>query len=161
EVGIGELILAAALAVTLFLVFAGILTGRARIVSRAQIVPVLLLAVFALPVFLSVIVGVIQGVPLAPAARSALPYAAFLPAALVGLLIGPVPRIGIITVPLLVAGGVHAAYLVGLFLLRVPEPSDLRSVFLARITLLDARTTLPLVLGAATLALAGIVRTRR
>jgi O-antigen ligase len=93
--------------------------------------------------------------------RSALPYAAFLPVALLGLLIGPLPRLSVITGPLLLAGGVHAAYLFGLFLLRVPEPTSVRSVFLARITFLDPRTTLPLILGAAMLALGGITRSRR
>jgi O-antigen ligase/polysaccharide polymerase Wzy-like membrane protein len=160
-IGVWELILAASLGVTIFLIVAGMLTGHSRVARPAQIVPLFLVAALALPVLVSVIMGVIQGVPLAAAVRSALPYAAFLPVALLGLLVGPAPRLGLITGPLLLAGGVHAAYLVGLFLLRVPEPTNLRSVFLARITFLDARTTLPLILGASMLALGGITRSRR
>ncbi len=159
-VGIWELILAAALGFTIFLLVAGAFTGQVRVTSRAQIVPLVLVAALAFPVLISVIVGLLQGVPVDAATRSALPYAAFLPVALLGLLVGPAPRLGVITGPLLVAGGVHASYLFGLFLLRVPEPTNLRSVFLARITFLDARTTLPLVLGAAMLALGGLTRAR-
>lgn len=160
-VGIWELILAAALGVTIVLIVVGVLSGRARITRRAQVIPVFLVAALALPVLVSVIVGAIQGIPLVAVLRSALPYAAFLPVALLGLLIGPQPRLSVITGPLLLAGGIHAAYLFGLFLLRVPKPTDLRSVFLARITFLDPRTTLPLILGAAMLALGGLTRARR
>ena len=160
-IGVWELILAATLGATILLILAGVLTGHLRVIQPSQVVPLFLVAALALPVLVSVIMGVIQGVPFAAALRSALPYAAFLPVALLGLLVGPAPRLGIITGPLLLAGGVHAAYLFGLFLLRVPEPTDLRSVFLARITFLDARTTLPLMLGAAMLSLGGISRSRR
>src|SRR6185369_17202237 len=96
-VGIWELILAAALGVTLLLIVVGVLTGRARITRRAQVTPVFLVAALALPVLVSVVVGLVQGVPLAAVVRSALPYAAFLPVALLGLLIGPLPRLSVIT----------------------------------------------------------------
>ena len=161
EVGPWELVLAGALTLTVLIVASGMLIGRARIVHREQLVALLVIPALGLPVVLSVIVGVLRGIPFDAAVRSALPYAAFLPVALLGLVVGRERRLGAVTGPLIVVGVAQAVYLVGLYLLRVPDPTDTRTVFLARITLLDPRTTLPLLFGAALLPMAAVAAARR
>jgi hypothetical protein len=161
EVGTWELVLAAALALTVVIVAAGILTGRARVLHREQLVALLVIPLLGLPVVLSVIVGVLRGIPFDAALRSALPYTAFLPVALLGLVVGGRARLAVVTGPLVVVGVAHAAYLLGLFLVRVPDPTDTRTVFLARITLIEPRTTLPLLFGAALLPMAAVATARR
>jgi hypothetical protein len=155
-VGTGELMLAAGLALTVILLLVGLVTGQVRIVSREQLVPLLIVPAFGIPVVVSVIVGVLRGIPFDAAVRSALPYAAFLPVALLGLLVGRERRVGVISGPLILIGLAHAAYLLILFLFRVPDPTDTRTVWMARITLLDPRTTLPLLFGAALLPTAAV-----
>ena len=155
--GMWEMVLAAGLLVTVGLVVAGILAGRARIVDREQLGPLLALVAFALPIVLSMMVGGLRGLPLAASVRSALPYVAFLPVALLGLLVGRQARVAVVTGPLLAVGVGHAVYVLGLFVLKVSDPTDTRTVLLARITLLDPRTTLPLLFGAALLPMAAAV----
>jgi hypothetical protein len=159
-VGIWEIVLAAALGFTLLLLAVGIVVGRARISSREQLVPLLLLPAFGAPVIISVVMAVLRGIPTDLAARSAIPYVAFLPVALLGLLTGRDRRPAVVTAPLLIAGIGQSLYLLGLFLLRVPDPTDTRTVWLARITLLDPRTTLPLLLAAALLPMAAFAASR-
>lgn len=158
--GMWEMVLAAGLLVTVGIVVAGILAGRARIVDREQLGPLLALVAFALPMVLSMMVGGLRGLPLAASVRSALPYVAFLPVALLGLLVGRQARVAVVTGPLLAVGVGHAAYVLGLFVLKVSDPTDTRTVLLARITLLDPRTTLPLLFGAALLPMAAAVASR-
>lgn len=160
-VGTWELVLAGGLALTALIVTTGILTGRARIVHREQLVALLAIPALGFPVVLSVIVGVLRGIPFDAAVRSALPYAAFLPVALLGLVVGRERRVAVVTGPLVIVGVAQAAYLLGLFLLRVPDPTDTRTVLFARITLLDPRTTLPLLFGAALLPMAAVAAARR
>lgn len=161
EVGVWELVLAAGLGLTLLIAATGVLTGRARIVHREQLVALLVIPALGFPVVVSVIVGVLRGITFDAALRSALPYAAFLPVALLGLVVGRERRLSVVTGPLIVVGVAQAAYLLGLFLLRVPDPTDTRTVLLARITLLDPRTTLPLLFGAAIIPMAAVAAARR
>ena len=161
EVGVWELVLAGGLALTVVILVAGVVIGRARIVRREQLVPLLVIPALGLPVVISMIVGVLRGIPFDAALRSTLPYAAFLPVGLLGLAIGPKARVWAVTGPLTLIGAAHAAYLLGLFLLRTPDPTDTRTVFLARITLLEPRTTLPLLFAAALLPMAAVAATRR
>ena len=132
EVGTWELVLAGGLVLTVLIVAAGVLAGRARIVHREQLVPLLVIPALGFPTVLSVIVAVLRGIPFEAVVRSALPYAAFLPVALLGLLVGREKRVAVVTGPLIVVGVAHAAYLLGLFLLRVPDPTDTRTVLFAR-----------------------------
>ncbi len=160
-IGPWELVLAGGLLCAIVLLALGIASGRARILAREQHAALLLLPAFGLPVIVSVGVAMLRDIPLDAAARSVLPYAAFLPVALLGLLSGPRSDLRVVTGPLLVAGVGQAGYLIGLFLLRVPDPTDVRSVWIARITLLDPRTTLPLLLAAAILPMAAVAAARR
>jgi len=159
-VGPWEIVLAGALGFTVLLIVTGVVVGRVRIVSREQLVPLLLLPAFGAPVVISIVMAVLRGIPTDLAARSAIPYLAFLPVALLGLLVGRERRPMVVTAPLLIAGLGQSAYLLGLFLLRVPDPTDTRTVWLARITLLDPRTTLPLLLAAALLPMAAFAASK-
>jgi len=159
-VGTWEIVLAAGLGFSVLLLGIGIVVGRARVVSREQLVALLLLPAFGVPVIVSIVMAGLRGVPTDLAARSAIPYLAFLPVALLGLLVGPERRLIVVTAPLLIAGLGQSFYLIALFLLRVPNPTDLRTVWLARITLLDPRTTLPLLLAAALLPMAAVAAAR-
>ncbi len=161
SVGAWELVLAGALAFAVILAGLGIISGRARLTSRDQLLPLLLLPGLALPVVGSVVMAAARGIPFDAAVRSALPYLAFLPVALLGLLVGPGRRPELVTGPLLFAGVAQSVYVIGLYVFSVADPTDTRAVWLSRITLLDPRTTLPLVLAGAVLPMSAIAAASR
>lgn len=149
-----ELVLAGGLVLLVILLAAGAWAGMLQLDRREQLLPLLLLPAFGLPVVISAVVGALHGVPGAAILRAALPYVAFLPAILVGLLAGDRARPSLVTTPLVLAGAAQSVYLLWLFLARVPDPSDVGSVWIWRTTLIDPRTTLPLLLAAAAIPLA-------
>lgn len=152
-VGFWELALAAGTGLAVLLALLGVWAGALRITERAQLVPLLLLPAFGLPVVASALLGAAHGVPAGAIVRATLPYAAFLPLVLLGLMSGTrQPRL--ITIPLVAAGVAQSGYLLWLFFARVPDPTDVGSVWIWRTTLVDPRTTLPLLLATAAIPLA-------
>jgi len=108
---------------------------------------------------LSMVVGVAYGAPTLSMLRAVLPYVLFLPIAAVGLM--PSVRDGAvrgILVACVLAGLAHSALLLGLYLTGVQNLLDTQTILVGRTTLLDARTTLPLFLGAAVLPLHVVAR---
>lgn len=100
-------------------------------------------------VCLSFLYGVLTGVPVASAARSSAPY---LIAAL-ALPIVLIPRLKAewIVIPMLAAGAAQVVYVIWLFQSSGADLNSRLYVLLHRVTLLDARTTLPLFVAATVL----------
>jgi len=153
-IGVWEVTLAGAIAFTVGLLVITRMTGAMTARFREQLVPLLLLPAIGIPLIISAAVGLTAGVSLGAAVRASVPYALFLPVILLGFIVGRRGSLWVITIPLAIAGVLQSLYLLGLFVVTVPDLGDVRSVWVLRTTLLDPRTTLPLLLAAATLPLA-------
>lgn len=106
---------------------------------------------FVLPVLQSTLVAWVRNVPGESVFRSVAPYVVFLPVAFLGLA-GERPGKGRAAIRGLVVGGLmQAGFLLALYVTTGGRLSDPDAVRYARITLLDPRTTSPLVLGLAIL----------
>lgn len=154
SVGPWEVALAGGLVLVMVVLASGVWTGAFRLASRDQLLPLVLVPAFGIPVVLSTILGAAHGVPAGAILRAVLPYVAFLPVILLGFIVGDRPRLALVTLPLLLAGVAQSAYLLWLFFARVPDPTDVGSVWIWRTTLIDPRTTLPLLLAPAAIPLA-------
>jgi O-antigen ligase len=153
SVGPWEMLLVGTVAATVGLLLVTGVTGLLAVRYRHQFVPLLLIPAFALPLLVSIVVGVAAGVPMGAALRATAPYVLFLPVLMLGL-IAPRPAPGLTTIPLCIAGLLQSLYLLGLFLVAVPDSSNAERVWILRTTLIEPRTTLPFLLAAATLPLA-------
>jgi hypothetical protein len=129
-------------------------------VDREQKATLVVIGLYLLSFVLSFLVAMTTGVEFVPAFRSILPYTAFLPYALAGLLFSTSSAVTQTKRALVLAGLGHAVYLLWLYFVGTKDPLDVRAVLLSRTTFLDARTTLPLFFASAVLPLASIAAER-
>jgi len=160
EVGRWEVMLSAGVVAATALLAVRLLRRRPLHPGPSTRVAMLATACFAIPVIGSILVGALRGVPFDTAFRSALPYLAFMPVALLGTICED-ERAARWTVRAMIAiGVVQAVYLLALYAAGPIDLLNPRAVRLARTTLFDPRTTVPLILGAVALPLGELAAAR-
>lgn len=102
---------------------------------------------------LSMLMGLIDNVPILNILRAVGPYINFLPLLIIGFIPARWIDLNAIIIVLIIIGCLQATYQLYLFYISSPALNTL-SVLRARITLLDPRATLPIVLSASILPLA-------
>ena len=122
--------------------------GRAPTAGRFGL---LIACLIVWPVLLSLVVGAVRGVPVSASLRATAPYVAFVGFGFMGQRQSARRHARSIVAAILVAGLLHATYLVGLFVATTPLTAEAATIRLARITLLDPRTTVPLAMAASIL----------
>lgn len=100
---------------------------------------------------LSALMGVLHGVPILNVLRSIGPYINFFPLLLIGFLPTQIMRPMIIASILIMIGLLQIGYLLYLYFIHSIHVNTIVGVLVDRITLLDQRTTLPLLLAVTTL----------
>lgn len=95
---------------------------------------------------ISVLIGLMHGVPLLNALRSLGPYINFFPLLLMGLLPRRLLSPWVIAITLIIVGSLQASYLIYLYLTHSYGGTGVAEVLRSRITLIEARTTLPIIL---------------
>lgn len=135
----------------------GVLRARQVYSARIGITHASILAalgLYCLSLLVALAIGILEGASTSSALRAAGPYLFFLPLAAVGPWLSRQNLLRATVRALVIAGLCQTAFLLALFLTGVRDLLDLRSVFLGRTTLLDARTTVPLFLASAILPMA-------
>jgi hypothetical protein len=158
DVGPVELAMVAIAGLTMVVVIAAMLRSRPEPLGGQPAHALAALAAYAVPFIVSVVVSAVNGIGFAEGIRSAIPYLAYLPIALLGLFATGHRRMTFAAGGLLVAGVLHGTFLLFLYLRASADLTSPEAILLARTTWLDPRTTLPLVLAAGLLPLATVVR---
>lgn len=132
--------------------------GRNTRLTTSQSVVLAAIALYLASFVVSLLAGIVRGVPIAAALRSVIPYLVFAPVMILGVAFKrDRATIESIRSALIIAGTVQAVYMIGLYVTGVQSLLDLNAVYLGRTTLLDARTTVPLFLASAILPLSSLV----
>lgn len=145
SLGIVEVLIGACAAAALFASVWLFLSRANWPLQPYQRIALLCLCLFVLPILISVVVGAVQGVRWEAMFRAVTPYLA-----LVGVgFAAPASSeryVRHLVVLLVIVGVLHGLYLLTLFFGVLSLGADATSIRFARITLLDPRTTMPLVL---------------
>jgi hypothetical protein len=95
---------------------------------------------------LSAMIGLLHGTPLLNVLRSVVPYLSFIPLLFIGFLPVQIVRPWSMGLILILIGLLQASFLINLYFTHSNQVNSTLGVLINRITLLDQRTTLPLLL---------------
>jgi hypothetical protein len=141
------------IAIPSLLALLGFCTSNKIIIPHAGLNVWLAVFLYLSYLLISTLLGLLYGIPLLNVLRSIGPYVNFFPLLFLSFLPASLRKPSILASLLVIVGLFQAAYQLYLYFTHVHHAANTLSVLRQRITLLEPRTTLPIVLASATLPL--------